>query len=128
MMPSRNSIIKLSTNILIFWLSEVSSEGFPELFCNFSPCTINITVINNLLLSTFLKKLNEMFNMKDWLDDRVKVTKARLVFESNLSLFYYINLLYLLIIIKTRWYVDARFIMNLILLKTYLITRKSLSL
>lgn len=127
MMPSWNNFVKLVTDILVLRLFEVSSKSFSELFCDFSPCTIDITVINNIVLSTLLEKVSKIFDMKDWLNNRVKIAKARLVFESNLSFFYYINLWSLLIIFKARRYIDAWFIMNLILSKTYLTTRKSLS-
>ncbi len=125
MMPSWNNCVELATDILVFRLFEVPSKSFSELFCNFSPCTIDITVVNNIILSTLLEKISKIFDMKDWLNDRVKVAKARLIFESNLSFFYYINLWYLLIIFKARRYIDTWFIMNLILSKTYLTTRKS---
>lgn len=126
MMPSWNNIIKLVPYILVLWLIEIPSESFPKLVCNFSPCTINITIINNPSLSTFLEKISNIFDVKDWLNNRVKIAKARLIFEPNLPFFYCFSLWYLLIILKARRYVNTGFIVNSILFKACIATAKSL--
>jgi hypothetical protein len=126
MMPSWNNIVKLISNIFVLGLFEISSKGFSELFCNLPPSAINTTVVYVFLLFSLDKKIWNQFYMKNWLDNRIKVAKIRLVFEPNFSIFYF-NLWYLLRIFEAIRYVNTRFFVILILFRTSLATAKRFS-
>lgn len=126
MMPSWNNIVKLISNIFVLGLFEISSKGFSELFCNLSPSAINTTVVYVFLLFSLDKKIWNQFYVKNWLNNRIKVAKIRLIFEANFSVFYF-NLWYLLKIFEAIRYVNTRFLVILILFRTSLATAKRFS-
>lgn len=126
MMPSWNNIVKLISNIFVLGLFEISSKGFSELFCNLPPSAINTTVVYVFLLFSLDKKIWNQFYVKNWLNNRIKIAKIRLIFEANFSVFYF-NLWYLLKIFEAIRYVNTRFFVILILFRTSLATAKRFS-